>query len=72
MLFNKSKGERSKIIFGRADHSVEHAKAEANRSTLESGVFKKGCMNAGVPETKRQASKWNNKKGAAYASRNFR
>jgi len=37
-----------------------------NKSRLADVAFKKACENAGIPVTKRQASKWNNKKGAAY------
>ena len=43
--------------------------AKANKATLENEIFLKSCEMAGVTPTKRQASKWNNKKGAAYKGR---
>ena len=43
---------------------------EQNNSIMASGKFKKACEIAGIPVTRRQASKWNNSKGAAYARRN--
>lgn len=33
-------------------------------------IFKKACELAGITPTKRQASKWNNKRGAAWQKRN--
>ena len=36
-----------------------------NDSTMASGIFKEACNLAGIPETRRQASKWNNGKGSA-------
>jgi len=48
----------------------ERKRAEATKATLESGRFQKACGVAGVDVTKRQASKWNRKRGAAYAYRN--
>ncbi len=38
----------------------------ANKSRLADALFTNSCKVAGVEATKRQASKWNNKKGAAY------
>ena len=49
---------------------VELARQEANKSTLNSGKFIKACEKAGITPTKRQASKFNNQKGAAYKVRN--
>jgi hypothetical protein len=70
MKWAKSKTkDRSKIQFGRLDHSEERKRADANKTTLESGNFKKACERAGVEPTKRQASRWNRKCGAAYARR---
>jgi len=57
-------------VFGRIDHMEERKRAEATKATLESGRFQKACGVAGVDVTKRQASKWNRKRGAAYAYRN--
>lgn len=37
-----------------------------NKTRVEAPDFKKACEMAGIPVTKRQSSKWNNKKGAAY------
>jgi len=45
----------------------ENAVREATKKGVyESTSFKRCCESAGVPVTKRQASKWANKKGAAY------
>jgi len=48
----------------------EMARQDANVSTFNQPVFTTACDNAGIKITKRQASKWNNKKGAAYNFRN--
>lgn len=37
-----------------------------NNTRFNAPDFKVACEAAGVPVTKRQASKWNNRKGAAY------
>jgi len=37
-----------------------------NRQVLGSEEFKKVCGECGIPPTKRQASKFNNKKGIVY------
>ena len=39
---------------------------EQNINRLKSTSFKNACKVAGINPTKRQASKWNNLKGAAY------
>lgn len=41
-------------------------KATSNRGVLKSFNFQRCCELAGIKVTKRQASKWNNRKGAAY------
>ena len=40
--------------------------AKQNQDTLKNEHFVQACNLAGIPSTKRQASKFNNKKGAAY------
>ena len=45
-------------------------RTEANKSTLNSGKFTKACEKAGVTPSRRQASKFNNEKGAAFKVRN--
>lgn len=45
-------------------------RAEANKSTMANQHFVKACENAGLPVTRRQASRWNMKKGKAYSMRN--
>lgn len=40
--------------------------AKRNQDTLKNEHFVQACNLAGIPSTKRQASKFNNKKGAAY------
>jgi len=52
-------------------HSEKKIRGQnANQGTMADDKFKKACEAAGVPVTKRQASKWNNGKGKAYAFRN--
>lgn len=41
-----------------------------NKGRLKDPKFLKACELAGVEPTKRQASKWNNQYGAAFARRN--
>ena len=38
-----------------------------NASTRVSGKFISACEKAGIPATRRQASKWNMKKGLAFS-----
>ena len=38
----------------------------SNKTRFNAPDFEKACKMVGIPVTKRQASKWNNKKGAAY------
>ena len=49
------------------ENELRHKK---NLSRMADADFKASCEAAGVEVTKRQASKWNNKKGRAYAFRN--
>ena len=64
MIETKSKGKV------KTSKSVITMKYEDNadriKSTMESGSFKKACFNVDLPVTKRQASKWNHKKGMAF------
>lgn len=39
---------------------------DANTNRMTDKLFKRTCNDAGVEPTRRQASKWNNKKGKAY------
>jgi len=45
-------------------------RAKANQATKINPAFQAACSEAGVEPTKRQASKWNHKKGAAYKTKN--
>ena len=45
-------------------------RAVKNIKTLASTSFKRACDNVGIEPTKRQASKWNNRKGLAYKTWN--
>jgi len=47
----------------------KEAGAGRNKGTMSDPVFLKACKLAKVEPTKRQASKWNNGYGAAYACR---
>lgn len=53
-------------VFGRRDDSRVKEKTQANKSTLKNKEFLWACKEAGIEPTKRQASKWNNKRGKAY------
>lgn len=44
----------------------ELKRQNANKSIMNNEIFLKACENAGVPVTKRQGQKYNNKKGKAY------
>ena len=44
-------------------------RAEANKNTMESASFKTACEVAGVEPTRRQASRWNMKRGSAWTNR---
>lgn len=44
--------------------SIERAKK--NESIMSSQVFKDACEKVGIPATRRQASKFRNKRGKAY------
>ena len=46
-------------------------KQEANKNVFESDKFKNACTKASVNPTKRQASKFNNKKGASFKSTQY-
>lgn len=44
----------------------EQKRINRNRSIKKNEIFQEACKRAGVPATNRQASKWNNKRGAAF------
>ena len=44
---------------------------EAAKNRMKSDEFKSACANAGIEPTRRQARKWNMRKGAAYKHSNF-
>lgn len=48
---------------------AKQARTNRNLSTLSSGTFKDACSAAGVTPTARQASKFNNGYGAAFAGK---
>ncbi len=51
-------------------HEVRKKEGEQrNKGALSDKRFLDACKLADVEPTKRQASKWNNKRGAAYARR---
>lgn len=47
----------------------EQRRIDRNRGIQKNDIFKQACKAVGVMPTKRQASKWNNKKGMAYKGR---
>ena len=50
-------------------HPDNEEKANKNQSIMKNKIFIKSCENAKLEPTKRQASKWNNKKGLAYKNK---
>jgi len=44
----------------------ELARRNRNTAILTNALFLQACESVGTEPTKRQASKWNNKKGLAY------
>lgn len=53
-------------VVGTGITTAEKEKQERNKSVLKSPDFEKACAAVDIKVTKRQASKWNNKKGKAY------
>ena len=39
---------------------------ELTNATLKNPAFQQACERAGIPVTRRQARKWNNKRGKAW------
>jgi len=58
----KAKSAEYAKRFYRGMSNADFSKSDPN--------FLKGCENAGIPVTTRQASKFRNKSGAAYKARN--
>lgn len=49
------------------NYAIESEYGDSNRKMAEKDpIFRKACELAGVQPTKRQASKWRNKRGRAY------
>jgi len=62
---NKKKDYQYERIHG-PDLDPENAvRAERNKKTLDNTIFIEACNKAGIKPTRRQAGKWNNKKGIA-------
>lgn len=59
-------GQQWVRVSGRPLRPQDDERNEANVSRLNSQHFVDACLAAGIKATKRQASKWNNMKGAAY------
>lgn len=58
------------IHMQRSKHvEAEEKRRARNAATLEKSKFLRACESAKIPPTKRQARKWNNKKGLAYRTR---
>jgi hypothetical protein len=45
-------------------------RTKKNDHTLKNEIFLQSCERVGIKPTRRQASKWNNKKGAAFKGNN--
>ena len=61
------KNHQWKRVVSTPDITAE--RREKNKNTKESRIFQQACESVGIEPTKRQASKWNNKKGLAYKGR---
>jgi hypothetical protein len=44
-------------------------RAKRNQDIMKSEKFRDACVRAGIPVTKRQASRWHHKRGLAYRNR---
>ena len=67
-MINRKVGYKTEGV-GYIPTAKEQLRSLRNSKTLKSSEFLTACAKVGVegiPPTKRQASKWNNKKGAAY------
>ena len=62
----KKNGKQWNRIDGPNLHPDEKERADKNKSIMVNDIFCKACKKTGVKITKRQASKWNNKKGSVY------
>ena len=47
-------------------------RAKRNQDIMKLPIFIKCCERAGIPVTKRQASRWHYKRGLAYKFRNYK
>lgn len=64
----KKNGEQWERVGGEDLHAFNKDRANKNESIMKNDIFIKSCENVNLAVTKRQASKWNNKKGLAYKS----
>ena len=64
----KNYGNQWERVKGDDLHAFNKDKAKKNKSTMNNKIFKESCEYINLEITKRQASKWNNKKGLAYKS----
>jgi hypothetical protein len=51
------------------EREIDIARRKAINDTLNSEIFKKACNKANTPITRRQARKFNNKKGIAFKNK---
>ena len=59
-------GQQWTRVTGANIQPQHEGRGEVNKTRFNAPDFKVACTNAGVEPSKRQASKWNNRKGAAY------
>ena len=53
-------------VRGTAMPEGQKKRQDRNRNVMESPTFEEACEVVDIKPTKRQASKWNNKKGLAF------
>lgn len=64
----KKNGQQWDRVSGEDLHTFNKDKANKNKSIMSNDIFIQACKNVNIPVTKRQANKWNNKKGLAFKS----
>ncbi len=62
----KKAGQQWDRVSGEDLHGFNVGRANKNKSIMTNDIFIQACKKVNLMPTKRQASKWNNKKGLAY------
>jgi len=65
-MSKKTNGAQWARVVGTGMSKVQKGREDKNKSLMTNDVFLKACENVGIKPTKRQTSKWNNRKGIAF------